>query len=219
MRSTMPSGKTGWRINGLWRPRPLVCRIHVASNRQPGNIVPTPNVTGTNAVSTAEFASRDAAGSNQRKGKVQCMSENMSAGNEPEKAASELGTPSPEGGGATFTNSQAISLCATGLLICFFLPWAQILGQSISGFDLQKLGGNQKALWLIPISCIITIVAGFAKQSQKSAALFAGVLPFFALAYWLYQLGSDLMKILEIGAYFGLGLGLVLILLSATSKK
>jgi hypothetical protein len=147
------------------------------------------------------------------------MSENMSAEKAPENGASESGTHSPGDEARKLTKTQAINLSATGLLICFFLPWAQFFTGRLSGFDLQKIGGAHKALWLIPISCIITIVAGFTNQSQKSAALFAGVLPFFALAYWLYQVGSDLMKILEIGAYFGLGLGLVLIVLSVTSKK
>jgi hypothetical protein len=148
------------------------------------------------------------------------MSENMSAGNEPAKAPSEPGTPSPGDGGATLNKSQAISLCATGLFICFFLPWAQILGQGISGFDLQKLGGSQKLLWLIPISCGITIAAGYLKQGQKAAAQFAGVLPFFALAYWIYQLGFDVIKnMLAFGAYGGLALGGVLLVLSAKSKK
>ena len=146
--------------------------------------------------------------------------ENMTAGNGPEKAQSESGTASNQSSSVSLNKSQLISLCATGLLICFFLPWARILGQDLSGFDLQKLGGNQKALWLIPISCGITIVAGYLKQGQKSAAQFAGVLPFFTLAYWLHQLGIDVVKnVLAFGAYAGLGLGLLLLILSARLKK
>jgi amino acid transporter len=148
------------------------------------------------------------------------MSENKSADNGPEKAPSESGTPPPGEGGVTLTISQAINLCATGLLICFFLPWAQFLGGSASGFDLQKLGDNQKLLWLIPISCGITIAAGCMKQGQKSAAQFAGALPFLALAYWLNQLGLDVLKnFLAFGAYASLGLGLALIILSVKLKR
>ena len=118
------------------------------------------------------------------------------------------------------TKSQAINVCATGLLICFFLPWAQILGQGISGFDLQKLGGSQKFLWLIPISCGLTIAAGYLKQGQKVAAEFAGVLPFLVAGYWIHQLGFDVVKnLLASGAYGGLALGGVLLVLSAKSKK
>ena len=147
------------------------------------------------------------------------MSENITEKG-PEKAASEPEKAPKGDGGTTLTISQAIGLCATGLLICFFLPWAQFLGGSISGFDLQKLGGNQKFLWLIPISCAITIVAGYMKQGQKSAAQFAGVLPFFALAYWVHLLGVDVAKnVLAYGAYAGLGLGLALIILSVKLKK
>jgi hypothetical protein len=147
------------------------------------------------------------------------MSENKSVENEPQKVASESGTSQSGGESVTMTKSQAINLCATGLFICFFLPWAHILGQPVSGFDLQKLGGNQKLLWLIPISCGITIVAGYLKQGQKTAANFAAALPFLALIYWTQQLGVDVIKnVLAFGAYAGLALALVLAVLVAKSK-
>ena len=146
------------------------------------------------------------------------MSENMSAGNEPEKAPSESGTPPPGGEGVTLTKSQAITLCATGILICFFLPWAQIFGGNVSGFDLQKLNDQQKLLWLIPIFCVITIIGGLTGRSQKIAAQLTGALPFFALAYWLHQLGGDLMKVLNIGAYGSLILGLIMFLVARRLK-
>jgi amino acid transporter len=148
------------------------------------------------------------------------MPENISVEKGPEKAPSESGTPPQGCDSPTLTVSQSINLCATGLLICFFLPWAQFLDQKLSGFDLQKLGGYQKLLWLIPISCGITIAAGCMKQGQKSAAQFAGALPFLALAYWLNQLGLDVLKnFLAFGAYASLGLGLALIILSVKLKK
>lgn len=95
-----------------------------------------------------------------------------------------------------------------------------IAGQSITGFDLQKLGGNYKALWLIPISCGLCVVAGYLKQGQKSMAQFAGAFPFFVLAFWLHEYGLEFIKkALAFGAYAGLGLALLLVILSVKSKN
>ena len=142
------------------------------------------------------------------------MSENLPVEKPPDKTQLQSSVVSAP----TLSKSQAINLCAVGLLICFFLPWVYLLDQPFSGFTLQKLGGIYLAFWLIPVFCITTIVAGLIKQSQKSGALLTGSLPFFALAYWYYQLGPDLLKILTIGAYVGLGLALALIVLSTKLK-
>jgi len=56
--------------------------------------------------------------------------------------------------------------------ISFFLPWVQLFGGNVSGFDLQKLGDQQRLLWLIPIFCAITIPASklCVDRDQKSVA-------------------------------------------------
>src|ERR1017187_5785024 len=98
------------------------------------------------------------------------MSENKSADNGPEKAPAESGTASQESRSATLTTSQAIILCAAGIFISFFLPWAQIFGGNVSGFDIQKISDEQKLLWFIPICCVITIIGGLTGCNQKIAA-------------------------------------------------
>ena len=67
----------------------------------------------------------------------------------------------------SFTRIQLTNLCATGLGVSFFLPWAHFFFGTPSGFDLQKLGGEQRLLWLIPIFSAITIFAGVTMRSQK----------------------------------------------------
>src|ERR1019366_9645303 len=96
--------------------------------------------------------------------------------------------------------TQLVNLCAIGLGVSFFLPWAQIFGASLSGFDLQKLGDEQRLLWLIPIFCAITIFAGITKRSLKIAGQLTGALPFVVGIYWYYKIGSDLFHILTYGA-------------------
>ena len=126
----------------------------------------------------------------------------------------------------SINTSQLVSICAVGLIICFFLPWISFFfwGKP-SGFDLAKLGakaeGNAVALvflWAIPFFSLVTVLAGMVKQSQKNIAQFTGVLPCAALAYALFYHGSDLMKILEFGAYISLFLGLVLFILPRRLK-
>lgn len=130
------------------------------------------------------------------------------------KAANSM----PEHQSANSGWSQLVSLCALGLGVCFFLPWAHVLFGNPSGFDLQKMGDEQRLLWLIPIFCVICIIAGIARQSQNFVARVTGLLPFIALVYWYNKIGSDLGQILAIGAYLSLIFGIALIILPTKSK-
>jgi hypothetical protein len=108
------------------------------------------------------------------------------------------------------TASYLIAGCAAGMLICYFLPWAHAMGQSISGFDLQEMDVSLLWLWVIPLSCVMAIMSGIAGRGEKIAARLAGAVPFVALAYWLTKLGPQLFQALSVGAYGSLILGLVL---------
>jgi hypothetical protein len=116
------------------------------------------------------------------------------------------------------TRSQLANFCAAGLGVSFFLPWANIFGANISGFDLQKSGNGQLLLWLIPICSAITIFAGVTKCSQKIAGELAGFLPFLVGIYWYLKLKNDLFQILTFGAYLSLAFGAALIILTRKAK-
>src|SRR5687768_5300378 len=77
----------------------------------------------------------------------------------------------------SLNRSQLVSLCATGLLICFFLPWINFFLGKPSGLDFAKAGEKYILHWSIPILCGLTIVAGMAKSSQKIVAQLTGALP------------------------------------------
>jgi len=124
----------------------------------------------------------------------------------------------PENQTVSLTRTYLINLCAAVFGVSFFLPWAQIFGANLSGFDLQKLGDEQRLLWFIPIFCVITIVAGFAKASQHIAARLTGVLPFCVGAYWYYKIGSDLFHVLTYGAFLSLICGAALLILPRKTK-
>jgi hypothetical protein len=114
--------------------------------------------------------------------------------------------------------TQLVYLCAAGLGVSFFLPWANFFGAKLSGFDLQKMGDEQRLLWLIPMFCVITILAGFAKASQHIAARMTGALPFIVGIYWYYKIGSDLTQLLTYGAYLSLIFGAALFILPRRAK-
>jgi len=114
--------------------------------------------------------------------------------------------------------TRLVNLCAFGLGVSFFLPWAQFFGVNLSGFDLQKMGNEQRLLWLIPIFCVITIFAGIAKSRQQFAGQLTGLLPFCVGVYWYTKLGSDLFHILTYGAFLSLAFGAALFIVPRKSK-
>ena len=134
------------------------------------------------------------------------------------KSESTPARTAPEKQTGNFDRTQLVNLCALGLGVSFFLPWAHVLFVSPTGFDLQKDGGGQLLLWLIPIMCVITIVLGFANTGQQIVARLAGVLPFFVGLYWYYQLKDDFFHVLAYGAYLSLFFGLLLLILPKKSK-
>jgi hypothetical protein len=126
--------------------------------------------------------------------------------------------PGNENQSVSINTSQLVGLCAAGLAVCFFLPWIQILFGKPSGFDFAKQGEEYLLLWSIPILSAITVIAGMAKLSQKVVAQMTGAVPFIVLGIGLYHIGKDLLKVLEIGAYAGLALGLVMFIIARRLK-
>jgi len=120
---------------------------------------------------------------------------------------------------ASLSRSQLIRACALGLLVSFFLPWIQFIGQSLSGFDLQKMPGGQKWLWIIPIFSVITMFVPVAGRCLKIAAILTGALPFCVLAYWLNEVGNELLRTVGLGGWLSLFFGLTLLILPHRLKQ
>ena len=134
------------------------------------------------------------------------------------KSESTPATAAPQNQTVSLGRAQIVNLCAAGLGVSFFLPWANIFGANVSGFDLQKAGDEQRLLWAIPIFCLITIFAGVTKRSQQIAGQLSGALPFVVGVYWYMKLGKDMFQILTFGAYLSLAFGLVLLILARKTK-
>ena len=121
--------------------------------------------------------------------------------------------------GRSLNRSQLMSICALGLAICFFLPWLNLFFGKPSGFDIAKQeGGKALLLWSVPIFSALTIFANLTGRNQKIVAQLTGALPFIILAYALSQGGRDVLRLLEVGAYVSLVIGLALFVLPRKLK-
>ena len=127
-------------------------------------------------------------------------------------------TTAPNNQTVSVGRTHLINLCAIGLGVSFFLPWASIFGASLSGFDLQKIADQHRLLWAIPIFCAITIISGFAKHGQQYVARIAGVLPYIVGVYWYIKLRDDFLHVLAFGAFMSLAFGAALLILPRSQK-
>ena len=106
--------------------------------------------------------------------------------------------------------SPYLILCAAGLLASFFMPWIKMFLGHPSGYDLQQLGDAHKLYWGVPVFAAVAIVAALTKKSQRTAAQFAGAVPYVILIYWMAKFESKYMELLQnldYGAYVGLVCG------------
>lgn len=90
------------------------------------------------------------------------------------------------------------------------MPWVKMLFGHPSGFDLQKLGDLHVLYWSVPVFAAVAIVATLTKKSQRTAAQFAGAVPYVILIYWMAKFESrytDLLQNLDYGAYVALTCG------------
>ena len=134
------------------------------------------------------------------------------------KSESASGDTTQDNPSVSFDRTQLVNFCALGLGVSFFLPWANVIFRTLSGFDMQKDHNAQLLYWLIPIFCVITILCGLANSGQHIMAQLTGALPFAVGIYWLSKIGTDLFQILVYGAYLSLGFGLLLLILPQKAK-
>ena len=125
----------------------------------------------------------------------------------------------PDNQNVSLPRRQLVNLCALGLGVSFFLPWAHVLFASPSGFDLQKGGDGELFLWSIPIGAAITIIAGLARSRQTIIGRLTGMLPFVVGIYWYNRIGSDLFQMLAVGGYLSLVFGAALLVLPKADKQ
>jgi len=87
-------------------------------------------------------------------------------------------------------SSKVIVACAFGLLIAFFLPWFQIFGVGVSGYNLGQLGSEGNYAWIVPIAAAVTILLSLTGVNNRIAGAITGLIPLVAILYVLVRLGT-----------------------------
>ncbi len=85
--------------------------------------------------------------------------------------------------------SKEVLFSAAALLIGFFLPWFQLLGFGVSGYQLASLGSYGNYAWLVPILALLVILQSFSADNVRLGAI-AGMVPLGAIIYGLMGIDS-----------------------------
>lgn len=127
------------------------------------------------------------------------------------------------------------SLCAIGLIIGFFLPWATVDGLfpvSVAGYEIpdiaKKTGqfmtmasrsGNQayllNLLYLIPATSALTIFLNMQGKDTRLSSAVAGGIPIVGFLYGLLKVGGiprETLSFLDFGAWLTLVAAVVMLL-------
>lgn len=88
-------------------------------------------------------------------------------------------------------SSVPVVVCAVGLLVAFFMPWVQLFGFGMSGYNLGQLGSYGNYAWIIPILAGAVVLLSFLGINNRGIGALAGLVPLGAIAYGLMRLGLE----------------------------
>lgn len=120
--------------------------------------------------------------------------------------------------------SRPVLACAVGLLAAFFMPWIQLFGTGMSGYNLGRLGSYANYAWIIPMLVGATIWISLSGANNRVLGAVSGIVPLGAILYVLTRLGvaggSDATsgamnmagRVLGIGAWLTIVLSIAIII-------
>ncbi len=131
--------------------------------------------------------------------------------------------------------SRAVALCAIGMIAAFFMPWFQLLGASVSGYQLTQFGSYGNYAWIIPVLAGLTVILGASGTDNRVMGVITGLVPLAATAYAYFAmqppadarqrpgvLAIDVSGILQhtmaIGLFLILGLSVAIIFCCAQNR-
>ncbi|MEM7446187.1 MAG: hypothetical protein AAF414_22900 [Pseudomonadota bacterium] len=91
-------------------------------------------------------------------------------------------------------------ICATLLIVTFFLPWIQAFAYALSGFDMalmpltepMRYGGPLYALWLVPLFSLLAVLfAAIRWGPVRLMAGFSGLVLLLVFGYFMVM-GRDI---------------------------
>ncbi len=94
--------------------------------------------------------------------------------------------------------SRAILVFSCIMLAAFFMPWFQLFGAGISGYNLGRLGSYGNLAWLVPVLAGVTIVTSLCNVDNRVPGIFTGLVPLVAVGYGVVRLTSAADDALEL---------------------
>jgi len=88
-------------------------------------------------------------------------------------------------------SSKTVLACAFGLMLAFFMPWVQLFGFGMSGYNLGRLGSYGNYAWIIPILAGATIVLSFSGANNRTIGAISGIVPLGAILYGLVRIAGE----------------------------
>ncbi len=88
-------------------------------------------------------------------------------------------------------SSPAVLIFACGLIAAFFMPWFQLFGSGISGYQIGSLGSYGNYAWIIPLLAGGTIVMSLSGANNRPIGIITGIVPLGAMFYAYVKLGGD----------------------------
>jgi hypothetical protein len=88
-------------------------------------------------------------------------------------------------------SSPAVLIFACGLLAAFFMPWFQLFGSGISGYQIGTLGSYGNYAWVIPLLACCTLLMSLPGMNNRAIGIITGLVPLGAMFYAYIKLTEN----------------------------
>jgi len=87
--------------------------------------------------------------------------------------------------------SKPVFQCAIALLAAFFMPWFQLFGLGLSGYDLGQLDSYGNLAWIIPCLAALVIFLSMQELPNRAAGALLGLIPLSGMSYALLIIAGE----------------------------
>lgn len=125
--------------------------------------------------------------------------------------------------------SMGVLVFSCGLMAGFFMPWLQIFGVGVSGYQIGRFGSYGNYTWIIPVLAGVTILMSLARMPNRGIGALTGLVPIGALGYALARIAEQsrprgteqifeiAQHVFSVGGYVTLACSVGLLLAAITS--